>query len=201
MKLLLHCAASDTTDYWPMMELTRANREEYCTRWGVDLDLHRYDPLKPLNIQRTQCTIDALRKTEWLWFMGVDTVITNMTIDVRKMITSFGDIDCLASNDVWGLNNDVMFFRNCPQTLKFLEAIIPMLDRMSNQDAMMRLFPTIPGFRVKRICHKLFNAYPHRKDYKDPGYWDPGDFIAHYPGLPNNFRTELMIQQLAQVVR
>jgi hypothetical protein len=183
------------------MEMTKTNREEYCFRWGIELDLHKYNSQTSVTIQRTQCIIDALKRCEWLWFLGVDTCITNHTIDVRQLIASFGDVDCIASDDTWGLNNDSMFFRNCEVSFRFLEAVLTMTGKMTDQAAMMQLFKTTPEFRVKRVNHKLFNAYPHRKTYPDPGYWDVGDFVAHYPGLPNSLRLELIPQQLAQVIR
>lgn len=199
MRIRLHCSASD--EYWPLMTLTAANRAEYCVRWGIDLDLRKYDPSLSLTYQRTDFELDALQHCDWLWFMGVDTCITNMTVDVRKLITDHGNIDVLIGDDTWGINNDSTFIRNCPQSITWLKNVRKDLDKMSDQDSMAQWFSKMPELHVKHVCHKLFNAYPVRHEYADPGYWDPGDFVAHWPGIPNEYRLPYVTEILKQVVR
>lgn len=199
VNITLSCSASE--EYWNLMSLTENNRKEYCDRWQINLRLHKYSPDIPMNKWRQTTQLEHLKSCDWLWFMGVDTCITNMTVDVRQLISSFGQCDVIASDDTWGLNNDVMFIRNCYQSEVFLNQVRAMTDKMTDQDAMVTMFRRQKRLTVRRVCHKLFNAYPHRKEYHDPGYWDVGDFIAHYPGLSNELRMELIPQQLNQVVR
>jgi len=62
-------------------------------------------------------------------------------------------------------------------------ALLQRLERWLNRSAVM----------VKLIPQRQCNAYPHTLyggTGREPYSWQPGDFIAHLPGLPNAVRIE-----------
>ena len=202
MKITLLTAA--TAEYKPLADLVLPNKKEYCSRYNVDLLVrtHTRYLMDLTKAERTSMTIEALSGCDWLWFMGMDILITNMTVDVRTMIVSFGDNVIAIGHDANGINNDSVFFKNDPRTFAFLERTKELQVKREvdqDQNAMKRAFQDMPELPVSHVSHKLFNAYPMAPMH--PGAWAKGDFVAHFPSMSLGERVTHMAPYLLQVVR
>jgi hypothetical protein len=205
-------AASE--QFWPLLRVTAPNKLEYALRHGYGLEVakHRSD----LRADRGELMLRTLERHEWCWFMGADTLITNMTIDATEICNDNTDV---AMCQVWNrLNNDSMFLRSCHAVVKWIEetycrkeynaAVLARTDEIVQND--MDLQWTC-GIRVTRYCQRAFNSWLAKT--KDglikhvptamPGYgpWQRGDFVLHIPTASLDERIELMRKYLRRVVR
>ena len=204
MKLTLLTAASK--DFWPLMALTSPNKLEYCLRHGVQLSVAVHDP-ELLGVsgnwgEREYFMADALNSysCDWLWFMGADTLITNMQIDVRSLCDP--DFDLIIGKDINGINNDSFLLQNTKASHDFLRRVISRRDMETDQCA-MRAEMDHPSMRSKIVSQRVFNSFKydeyHYGEYEQ-GNWQDGDFVLHLPGM-NNARRFALLLEFAQKVK
>ncbi len=189
-------------DYWPQMELSGPNKMEYCLRHHVTLSMVLHDNITVKNWgERELFMLDALDgyDTDWLWFMGADTIITNMTIDIRTMCQDKHDF--IIGVDINGINNDSFLLKNTKPARDFLRRVLCRRDHPNDQSAM---FDEKDVLKTQLVSQRYFNSFKydeyHYGEYPD-GNWQEGDFVLHLPGMPNARRIELMNEYLRKVVR
>ena len=202
MKITLLMAASE--EYWSLMELSGPNKMEYCLRHKVQLAMAVHDRIGSDGNwgQRPQFMLDALDSydPDWLWFMGADTLITNMKIDIRKLCTL--NKDFIIGVDVHGINNDSFLLQNNKASRDFLKRILCRHDMPTDQHAMH--FEKGVNLRTSLVPQRLFNSYKYDEyqyGEQPKGTWRPEDFVIHFPGMPNERRIALMTEYLGKVVR
>jgi hypothetical protein len=206
MKISLLTAASDA--YWPLMEMLAPNKLEYCLRWKFQLHIRHLGNQTQWG-EREQVILDTLPSCDWLWFLGADTLITNLTTDIRSIIEP--DKDFLIGRDVLGINNDSMLLHNCPLTYRFVQWLLGHNQEFPDDQTAMNHFLTkeasIFHSRVSIIPQRRFNSYPyhlydfdHCRNAKE-GHWEPGDFVLHLPGMDNARRLLVFRDYLPKVVR
>lgn len=208
MKITLLTVSTPDNDYWGVLSLTAPNKLEYCIRHKIQLTVatHKnYDPYTNWG-EREMFVLDALNSydTDWVFFQGADTLITNMAVDVRTLLDPAFDV--IIGIDINGINNDSMFFQNTPNTKEFLKRV--MYQRVGNllhdQDAMNLILKEMPELRLSRVRQRLFNSMKYDEygygDYPQ-GNWQSGDFVIHFAGLTNQKRAQLITEYLGKVVR
>ena len=188
------------------MELTKSNRQEYCDRHGYELMLRKYTDMTWSKCERTKLQQDALWLCDWELWMGVDTLITNMTVKVENIIKQCGDAEVIIGVDVNGINNDVMLIKNCLNSLEFLDYVIN--NFQSNDQYTMELaFQTLPHLKVVKVPQEVFNSYPYylypeySSGQRQEGLWQKGDFIIHVPNRSLDVRIAELRARLNDVVR
>lgn len=195
---LLVCS---TMSYWPMVELTSANRQEYCSRHGIQLRerlQHYYDPWG----ERNQMMAEELSECTRLLFMDTDTLITNISVPPESL---FQKMDTLTiSRDVNGMNNGVFFLKNNEQGSRFLEKTLAGRGKYDNdQLAMEHAISQLPHLPVSYVPQRQFNSYLYN-EYPygpNPGSWCYGDFALHLPGLSFAKRMQLLEAYKTEVHR
>lgn len=196
--------------FMQLARLTMGNHLQYAMKWGFSFHLERHFPRGWWG-DRQIFQLCALHTCDWLWFLGVDTIITNMTIDARQFCDP--DYHCVIARDINGINNDSWFLRNCPETIDFTHKVLSLRQQIpsSDQDAMKWVLDNCPEYKIKVCCQRLFNSYlydsrPEYAPYDDAqkaacgGSWEPGDFIVHFAGIDVPSRMKLVPEFLAQVV-
>lgn len=94
-------------------DLTIPNKIEYAKRWGFDLHLPDY-PDEKANKDKGWGRIDFmqqyLHKTDWMLYLGADTIFMNFRIDARAWCIDH--YEWLLAFDQNGIQTDVMFMKN-----------------------------------------------------------------------------------------
>lgn len=206
-KITLLTVSSSDNDYWGVFNLSVPNKLEYCLRHRLQLASVIHKNYHPYNNwgERESFILDALDSynCDWVFFQGADTLVTNMTVDLRQFLST--EFDIIIGVDINGINNDSMFFQNTPKTHEFLKRVINKRTSVANdQVAMGAVMTEMSELRISRVSQRLFNSMK----YDEYGYglypegnWQPGDFVIHFAGLLNQRRILLMNEYLNKVIR
>jgi len=214
------CILTGHQDVWlPLAKLTTySNVAEYAMRWSHDMMVLsgnmpgvEYYPL--LRLQEAVKLAES-GKYDWIWVLGADLLITNMTIPLTKVIDS--DFHLIISSDWNGWQADSFLLRCSPDGIRFISSVIFKFDEYANrphkeQDAMFDLSP-----RHRNVCklvpQRMLSAYNYDL-YEDwagissidlkghSGQWQPGDFIIHWAGMNLPIRLEQAAKYIPQIVR
>jgi hypothetical protein len=202
-RITLLTAAS--AEYWPLMEMAGPNKMEYCLRHKIQLAMNVHGRIGADGNwgERETFMLDALDAydADWLWFMGADSLITNMTIDIRTMC--YIAYDFIIGVDVHGINNDVFLLKNSKASKDFLKRVLTRRDLPHDQLAMHHEMDKC-GMKSAVVPQKLFNSYKYDEyDHAklQEGDWTPGDFVIQFPGLRLERRVELMKEFLNKIKR
>ena len=202
------------------------NKAEYARRWSHDLlTLTGVNPafINPAS-HVNGITWDRLReamkiartgKYDWLYLVGSDTLITNMTIPLSSIIDDAYHF--IIANDFNEWNADSFFIRCSPQGIAYMDEVMQQYGRLKNhkiveQQAMIEL----------RDKHKVWKAVPQRKlnaynmelyfDHHPNGTkttncigedanWQPGDFLIHWAGQPTDVRFAELEKVWPKIIR
>lgn len=204
----LNLFTSSSNSYWPLFCITLPNKLEYCLRWQVQLTALK-EASMPTWGERQRMLLNTLNESDWVWFMGADTLIMNHTIDAHQFCDN--NYDLIISEDYNGINNDVMFIKNSEASRKFFTTLVTKNKQLpSDQEAMKDMFKNneIPDFKFKIVPQKLFNCYlydthvayvSYPKDL--PGTYKRGDFVLHFPGMGFGARMYEAQKYSQEVVR
>jgi len=201
------------------------NKREYCDRWGYDLNIEtevdkRYSTgtihAGGFSWDRLRVALDKIRsgRYDWIYCVGCDTLITNM----RLPLTSFIDdsVHFIIANDCNEWNADSFLIRCSEPAIQFIEHVLSLFDKYRmhhwvEQQAMIEARESHPGiFKVlpqRSLDSYNYDLYPVRggRDGKDcagnDGQWQPGDFLIHWAGLPNDVRMADIERVLPLIVR
>lgn len=207
MKITLLTMGSDSI--LPMTRITAPNKLEYCLKYGLQFSLKKYTNIKQIHLEKYEFILSSLQECDWLWFMGIDTLIMNYNTNVETFLDN--KYDFIIGKDIQGINNDVFFLKNTYESKLFInELIMRMEDYGDDQEAMIVIKDKIPEFKYKIVPQKLFNAYlyeeeacysiyPRNKDGIYEGNYESGDFILHFPGI-EHIRREFLVNKYSNKV-
>ena len=203
---------SASEEYWKLAEYSAPNKLEYCLRHGIAFTMRKHVRIGDPWGERPKFMLEELERMndgDWLWFMGVDTLITNMTIDVRKFLGDDAP-DLTIAKDVNGMNNDVFFLRKTESSIRFLREVLALNTKLPDDQEAMKQVIEQGWLTVKFTPQEPFNSYLfdeyrfYRRHYPiavKEGQWEKGRFVLHMPGIPNARRYQLMEKHLPDVVR
>jgi len=205
MRVTLITASSP--EYWPLLQLTAHNKLEYCLRHGFQLHVAKHESWDPAKYatfwgERETFMLDALDTydTDWVWFMGADTLITNMVKDIRTLCLP--EYDFVVGVDINGINNDSILLRNSVNVKRFLKRVLYTRDQPHDQAAMFLEMKN--NLRTMCVGQRAFNSFKYDEYNYGPypkGNWEPGDFVVHFPGMPLARRLTLANEFLNKIVR
>lgn len=169
-------------------------------------------------------------KYDWVYWCGCDTMITNYNIRLEDLIdedyhfivsTDIWDINadsflCRASD------KGIQFLEHMLSLYdEYIDENGAAIDRgqrlpdggarcWGEQEAIIDHYPNYTDV-VKVEPQKVMNSYIysiypsawHQKgldSFGNNGTWSPGDFLIHFPGIPNNVRLNLAINMIKEVV-
>lgn len=181
------------------------NRVAYCERHGIDFIRYRFGPLEPPGRQPNWGKIQGLLKHlpdyDWIFYLDTDSIITNMTINIRSMIDEKYDLIAGIIPEVEGghLSTGALFVKNCPWSFAFLQDLWnqvefiekPWFGNLSGtgglfleQSAFHYLYDTRPDYRehISVVSRVKFNS--------QITFHEPDHFLVHFPGLSH--KAELM---------
>jgi predicted O-methyltransferase YrrM len=193
-----------------LAELTAPNKEAYCRRHGytwrpAELFEESVEHGPAFCWAKIGAIREALGGADWVCWMDADLLIMDQTRPLSDFLSP--GVDLVASHDVNGMNNGVLFWRDSPWTRGMLdrwEAARPRFAHYVNpeQSALVHLLYREPKERWAVVPQRLFNSYLYDlyPAYDCPeGNYAPGDFILHLPALPNDRRLEILREYLPRV--
>ena len=209
------------TTYQPLADITwNQNKRLYAERWGYDaiakIGEYKYD-VSQISFERTELIINLLEsgKYDWIHACGCDTMITNFTIPLSDIADN--NYDFVIATDCYNINNDSFLARATPLTISWLKHIVSIREEYANakwldQSAMIDTIEMM-GDRIKIVAQKELNSYNydeyngmephiHKQDVLgNNGHWDTGDFLIHWPGVPQARRLILAQEMLPKVIK
>lgn len=149
-------------------------------------------------------------EVDWVWWLDNDAMITNFDVRVEDLVDN--NYHVIMPTDIAALNTGSFIVRNSAQSREWLEFLLSKKAEYRNdkkwfeQQAVIDFYPKFQHL-FKIIPQQWLNSY----DYKmynvegidllgQDGQWYPGDFVIHWPGLPNNTRIQLA-QQYQQFIQ
>lgn len=168
--------------------LAEQSHRRYCRRHGYAFacETTGFDASRKPHWSKILFLRKHLPQFDWLVWLDADTLIMNPAIPAHSFLAD--DVDLIISEDWKGINTGVMFIRNTPWSLGFLDRIwdqTGFFDHGWAEQAALRHLLSISAVdrqHVRVVPHTQFNTYP--PDYRQ------GDFLLHFSGLPD--RLSLM---------
>jgi len=212
---------SHTPDaYQELADISIPNKAEYCKRWGYPLIVYKYTPENVslgyynvgfevlLRIKQLLRSTIGVAEIDWVWQLGIDTMITNFTKPLDEYVDN--KYDFIIASDFNFLNAHSYFVRNSAHGLAWVDHLLSLYPEYANtmgreQWAMIAEYKKYPWNEiVKEVPQKLINAYQYDLyDYRYPaaaahsdhrgdnGEWEPGSLLIHFPDTHLPQRVEL----------
>lgn len=147
---------------------------------------------------------------DWIWWLDNDAIITNYDIKLESIVDP--DYHVIVTTDVATVNGGCFIVRNTRQGREWLEFMLYIGmkeykdNRWPDQQPMADFFIKYRDI-IKVVPQRAMNSYDYRiygvdgiDQLGQSGQWQPGDFVIHFPALPNNARIELMKQYIPNIV-
>lgn len=147
--------------------------------------------------------IHAHPDVEWVWWLDIDTLITNHHIRIEDRIDN--NYHFIISKDLNGINAGSFFIRNSPQGLELLDWMIEVYPTFEKQTGFfaeqtaMEAALHIEKFRniTKIVPQRSINSYhEHLNHWTKLGpdaIWERGDFVVHFPGTTMEQRMNHLV--------
>jgi hypothetical protein len=207
--------------YQPLADITwNQNKRLYAERWGYDAIAKTEDFKHPaiyISFERTELIIELLEsgQYDWIHACGCDTMITNFNIPLSDIADN--NYDFVIAVDCYNLNNDSFLVRNTPVSIAWLKHVVSLREqyvtaKWLDQSAMIDTIEMM-GNRIKIVPQHVMNSYNydeyngmephiHKVDILgNRGQWESGDFLIHWPGVPQPRRLILAQEMLSQVIK
>ena len=151
-----------------------------------------------LQVMKDNPTVD------WVWWLDNDAMITNFDIRASDLVDN--DYHVIMPTDIAALNTGSFIVRNSAQGREWLEFLLSKKQEYRDdkkwfeQQAVIDFYPKFQDL-FKIVPQQWLNIYDYRM-YNvafiyllgQDGQWYPGDFVIHWPGLPNETRVQLAQQ-------
>jgi len=190
------------------------NKVKYAEKHGY-LALSKTDNFSPeqVHFDKFVHILDVMEKNtsvDWVWWLDNDAMITNFDIKVEDLVDN--DYHVIMPTDIAALNTGSFIVRNSAQAREWLNFLLSKKLEYKNdkkwfeQQAVIDFYPKFQDL-FKIIPQQWLNSYDYRMYNVEgidllgqDGQWYPGDFVIHWPGLPNETRVQLA-QQYQQYIQ
>lgn len=217
---------ANLSNYADMAALTDANKREYCERHGYDFQHLDHVPEKWKSNGhawgQTWARMDFMRqliserKWDWLWCLGTDALITNLTIPLLDRVTPHAHI-VIASDWAAPVQADSFLVRCSPEGDEYLARLLEAFDAYKEHTWVENqvMIETLPTWRhlMWIVPQRMLNAYNYdfykhlspqcqgKDSLGNDGQWQPGDFVLHLPGLALPVRMSEIRRTLPLIVK
>lgn len=185
----------------------------YCKKNGYGFEVKFIPPT--FEFHKIKAILSALETSNVVFCLDLDTLITNHNIKFESFLDA--DHDFYITQDINEINAGAIIAKNTLFVRGLLNNILMFADAENEQNA---LKPFMDNPEVKILPHPSINSYPYDeyaptwglipgrspllgitgKPTHEQGNWEPGDFIAHLPGLPMQRRLEIFSRMKDQIV-
>lgn len=222
------CVFNPFSNLKELAEITVPNKRKYCERHGYDLlnpplggtgcneqEMYGFRRRMPLVVEMLKSNT-----YDWIWVVGVDVLITNLSITLDSIIDN--DYGMIVGADVMGVGMDSYLIRSQNGGLELLEKVVSFKDKpigaqheQSTIDSLCKQEPELLKKVIKLIPQRRLNAYKyanlHQYEFLHPGFvtgtdclgnsgeWQPGDFVLHVPGITDQQKLSLLLEALPTI--
>ena len=154
--------------------------------------------------------MEANPDVDWVWWLDNDAMITNFDVKLEGIVDP--DYHVIMTTDVATVNGGCFMVRNTEQGREWLRFMLEIGqkeyadNRWPDQQPMADFFIKYRDI-VKIVPQRTMNSYDYRiygvdgiDQLGQSGQWHPGDFVIHFPALPNPSRIQLMQQYQQHIV-
>ena len=203
--------AALAAETWENNKVKYANRHGYAYIAKTE-DFYGFPP----GFEKVQFLIDLLDtypETEWIWWTGTDSMITNFETRVEDKVT-FEDINIaphviMSSDFNFDINCDSILIKNTAQAKAWLQEIMDLMPKYANhqfkeQQAMLDIMDVwdpwiliMPQNYMNSYEYKCYKVAPWNYQAETDvnghrGQWEYGDWLVHWPGTQPNERMTLV---------
>jgi hypothetical protein len=204
------------TETWDNNKVKYAEKHGYAYLAKTD-DFYGFPPGFE-KIQFLLDTLDNYPDTEWIWWTGTDSMVTNFNIRVEDKIAEAGDAHVIMSADFnFKINCDSILVKNSDQARAWLTDIMDnmskyhthqfkeqqfMLDSLDKYTDTVKL---MPQHFMNSYEYKMYRVMPwvYEKDTDvngDRGQWESGDWLVHWPGTQPRERMQLVEEYKPKII-
>jgi hypothetical protein len=163
----------------------------------------------PIHIDKLHHMLAVLNDNpalDWLWWLDNDAMITNHD----ELLENIADYDyhVIISTDCHSINTGSFMIRNSPETKAWLAFLLELAKTPEYADdkrwfEQQMVIDTYVKYQdiIKIVPQRTFNSYQYaiyQLDSTDllgeSGEWAEGDFVIHWPAIPNTTRLKLAAQ-------
>jgi glycosyltransferase involved in cell wall biosynthesis len=191
------------------------NKVAYAEKHGYGHFCKTDDFTNPVSIQfeKHMLMLDLMEANpdlDWVWWLDNDAIITNYDIKLESIVDP--DYHVIMTTDVATVNGGCFIVRNSRQGREWLQFMLDIGmkeykdNRWPDQQPMADFFIKYRDI-VKIVPQRTMNSYDYRiygvdgiDQLGQSGQWQHGDFVIHFPALPNPARIQLMNQYIPQIV-
>lgn len=184
------------------------NKVEYASKHGYSA-IAKTDNFSPeqVHFDKFVHILQVLKDNpdlDWVWWLDNDAMITNFDIKLEDLVDP--EYHIIMPTDIAALNTGSFIVRNSLQVKEWLEFLLSKKAEYKNdkkwfeQQAVIDFYPKFQHL-FKIIPQQWLNSYDYKMynvEGKDllgqDGQWYQGDFVIHWPGLPNETRIQLAKQ-------
>ncbi len=178
-------------DYENIGSVVRANREAYAARHGYQFAKFDF----PGSWGKLDAMLSLWDKADWLFWLDADACITDPSHDLQSLLSASADV--VVTCDRNGICCGAMLIRTCDAVKAIFEDVrtrredFDWPNNLWEQNGLMWGFWKIKD-RVSVLPQKTMNSYAFFDCPEGSHAWQPGDFVLHCAGLPNEKRIELL---------
>jgi hypothetical protein len=207
-------ASIHNNQYQQLADITLySNRKQYCDHHGYPLVIKN---MNDHNIRTCFEKVYVLREAldkhpdcTWIFYSDCDTLVTNMNTKLEDIVSAVPDsVSYVVTTDGNGINAGNFFLRNSPDGRRFLQAWADATNDYANdqefvidayfgkkQDSFKHMMMIMPQRSFNSYEYGLIlHCFPSRSatDYfGNPGSWQHGDFLIHWPATTLPHRLHL----------
>lgn len=192
------------------------NKVPYCDRHGYELAVKTDGWSDVVYFDKIQYLIDILEnnpEVKWVWWLDCDALITNFTKRIEDYVDD--NYHIIMSTDVNGMNCGSFFVKNSLDGIAWLKMILDhkqryLIKKWDNPEQTPMIMTYIKWRdKIKLVPQKEINSYNYALLYPTldnhdmlgvVGEWAPGDWVLHWPGIPNQSRIQIAAQVAPHIV-
>lgn len=214
-------ASFNDAGFQKLADITDAIKQEYCDRHGYKYHVMKDGWKSPaIGFNKIFYTMELFQKHpeyEWILFCECDATITNFNIKIEDKVDN--NYHFMVAVDINEINAGVFMARNTEEGRSFLQFIIDKEPEYRNnpQAEQAVMIDHLREWRhiAKVVPQRYMNSFqypyyrygdhrdipPHRDVHGNLGTWEKGDWICHWPGMPNDARITLATQMKSQIIK
>lgn len=175
----------------------------------------------PMGFEKIQFLLDtfeAYPDTEWIWWTGTDSLITNFNTRVEDKVAEVPDAHIIMSADFnFPINCDSILIKNTPEARAWLQDIMDHLDDYANHqykeqqymldsaDKYTDILEVMPQYFMNSYEYRMYEVapwnYKEKVDvYGERGQWETGDWLVHWPGTQPQERLKLVEEYKSKII-
>lgn len=197
------------------------NKVKYAEKYGYDCIYKTDNFSKHIMFDKLYCLDELFKsgKYDWIFWSDADAMITNFTTSIEQLTDD--NFHFIVATDFNGINAGTFLIRCSNEGRSFLDYQLNNVEKYIKiqgqeqqciQDAydktdFKKIIKIVPQKVMNSYQYELYQSrYGNRQNCKNKvdclgnnGDWEYGDFIVHYPDVPQHLRIILAKEMLKKI--